>query len=169
MMTTYSKNVPSTDLVMAMIRGELTSGRRWFYRGVLLLASVGLGVILSLWMTEPRELPMRLHLAFGALSVINAAWIGVTTWILLRRRCPTALDRIATAWVATGACVLFLCVAVGVAVSRERVGEVFWVALLGVLLLSVALLMLWRAYAMRKELRRKLAELEQPATLNARG
>jgi hypothetical protein len=163
MMTTYSNNVPSTDQVMAMIRGELTSGRRWFYRGVLLLASVGLGAILSLWTTEPRELPLRLHVAFGALSVINVAWIGVITWILLRRRCPTALDRIATAWVATGACVLFLCVAVGIAVSRERVGNVFWSALLGLLFLSVALLMLWRSYAQRRELLRKLAELEQCA------
>lgn len=165
-MTTIVNNVPSADRVMAMIRGELTSARRWFYRGILLVAAIGLGAILSLWTTEPRELPMRLHVAFGALSVINAAWIGVTVWILSRRRCPTALDRIATAWVATGACLLFLAVILGVAISRDRVGEVRWAALFGVLLLNGAIVMLWRAYAQRKELQRKLAELEH-ATLDA--
>jgi uncharacterized membrane protein len=167
-MTTFVNNVPSTDPAMAMIRGELTSARRWFYRGVLFVATVGLGGILSLWTTEPRELPMRLHVAFGALSVINAAWIGVMSWILIRKLCPSALDRIATAWVATGACVLFICVAVGIAVARQRVGEVWWAVLLGVLLLNGAIVMLCRAYAQRKELRRKLVELEQ-ATLDARG
>jgi uncharacterized membrane protein YfcA len=167
-MTTFVDNVPSTDRVMAMIRGELTSARRWFYRGILLVAAIGLGSILSLWTTEPRELPMRLHVAFGALSVINAAWIGVTAWILSRRRCPTALDRIATSWVATGACVLFLVVVLGVAISRDRVSEVWWAALLGVFLLYAAIVMLWRAYARRRELQDTLAELER-AALNARG
>lgn len=167
-MTTSMGIVPSTDRVMAMIRGELTSARRWFYRGVLLVASIGLAVIVSLWTTEPRELPTRLHVAFGALSLINVAWIGVTTWILVRKRSPTALDRIATAWVATGACVLFLCVAVGIAVARERVGAVLWSAAFGVLFLNGAMVMLWRAYAQRRELQRKLAEFER-AALDARG
>jgi phosphotransferase system glucose/maltose/N-acetylglucosamine-specific IIC component len=167
-MTTSMGAVPSTDKVMAMIRGELTSTRRWLYRGILLVAAIGLGVILSLWTTEPRELPMRLHVAFGALSVINVAWIGVTAWILSRRRCPTALDRIATSWIATGACVLFLAVVLGVAISRDRVGEVWWAVLLGVLLLNGAIVMLWRAYAQRSELQNKLAELER-AALDARG
>jgi phosphotransferase system glucose/maltose/N-acetylglucosamine-specific IIC component len=166
-MTTSTGAVPSTDKVIAMIRGELTSARRWLYRGILLVAAIGLGVILSLWTTEPRELPMRLHVAFGALSVINAVWIGVTAWILSRRRCPTALDRIATAWVSTGACVLFLCVAVGVAISRDRVGDVWWAALLGVLLVNGSLVILWRSYAQRRELQKKLVELEQ-AALGAR-
>ncbi len=152
---------PSTEDATAMIRGELSSPRRWFYRGVLLAASVGVAIILSLWTTEPRQLPMRLHAAFAGLTVIGMSWIGLLTWILWRRHCPTALDRIATAWVATGACSLFLFTAVPIAILRERVGGAMWMALLGIFLLSIASAMLWKAYALRAYLRAKMTELEQ--------
>jgi hypothetical protein len=159
---------PATDQVMALIRGELSSGRRWFYRGVLLAASMGVAVIVSLWTTEPRPLPLRLHVAFAALSLIGLSWVGVLSWILSRRYCPTALDRIATGWVATGACTLFLIVAVGIAASRNRVGEALWIAVVGVFLLCVAAGILWRAYAERSRLRAMLAELQGGET-HARG
>jgi hypothetical protein len=152
---------PSTDQVMALIRGELSSPRRWFYRCVLLAASIGVAVILSLWITEPRQLPLRLHVAFAGLSAIGMSWIGVLTWILWRRRCPTALDRIATGWVATGACVLFLFIAVPIAVMRDRAGGVVCLILVGMFFLSIAVSMLWSAYSQRNYLRAKLAELER--------
>ncbi len=123
-----------------------------------------MAVILSLWTTEPRPLPPRLHLAFAGLTLIGVSWIGVLTWILTRRYCPTALDRIATGWVAAGACSLFLVMAVGIALTRDRVGEVMWVAIVGVLSLAVAVGMLWRAYAERARLRARLAELECNST-----
>jgi len=152
---------PSTENVMAMIQGELSSPRRWFYRGVLLAASVGVAIILSLWITEPRQLPMRLHVAFAGLTAIGMSWIGVMTWILWRRHCPTALDRIATGWVATGACGLFLFTAVPIAMMRNRAGGATWIALVGIFLLSIAIAMLWRAYSLRAYLRAKMTELEQ--------
>jgi hypothetical protein len=152
---------PATDEVMALIRGELSSRRRWFYRGVLLAASIGVAVIVSLWTTEPGPLPLRLHVAFAGLSLIGVSWIGVLSWILWRRYCPTALDRIATGWVATGACALFLIVAVSIAMSRNRVGEAMWIGVAGVFFLTLAVTMLWRAYAQRARLRAKLAELER--------
>jgi hypothetical protein len=153
-------SVPSTERVMAMIRGELTSPRRWFYRAVLLAASVGVAAILSLWTTEPGPLPLRLHIAFGALSAIGLSWIGVLTWILWRRRCPTALDRIATGWVATGACTLFLAVAVPIAVVRGDTQSVVWLAALGLSMWGIAVWMLRSAYSLRASLRAKLVELE---------
>ena len=152
---------PSTEDVMAMIQGELTSPRRWFYRGVLLAASAGVAIILSLWTTEPRQLPIRLHVAFGGLTVIGMSWIGLMTWILWRRHCPTALDRIATGWVAIGACSLFLFTAVPIAILRDRVGGAMWIALLGTFLLSIAVVVLWRAYSLRAFLLAKMRELEQ--------
>jgi hypothetical protein len=158
-MNAFIELPPSTDPVMALVRGELSSGRQWFYRGMLVAASVGLAVIVSLWTTEPRPLPLRLHVAFAGLSLIGASWIGVLSWILSRKFCPTALDRIVTGWVATGACTLFLVMAVGIAVMRDRVSEVVWVAIPGTFFLSVALGMLWRAYAERARLRARLAEL----------
>ncbi len=151
---------PAIDQVMMLVRGELSSRRRWFYRGILLAASVMAAVILSLWTTEPRELPLRLHVAFGAMTAVGISWIGVMTWILWRKRCPTALDRIATAWVATGACGVFLSVGAGIAIARERTGGVFWIAVVGVFLLIFAVGMLRNAYTLRRRLLAKLAELE---------
>lgn len=159
-MNTFIDSPPATDEVMARVRGELSTRRRWFYRGVLVAASIGVAVVVSLWTTEPRPLPLRLHLAFAGLTLIGASWVGVLSWILSRRYCPTALDRIATGWVATGACTLFLLMAVGIAWSRDRVGEVAWVVIGGVFFLSVAAVMLCRAYAERRRLRMRLAELE---------
>jgi hypothetical protein len=158
-MNTFIEFPPATDKVMALVRGELSSPRRWFYRIVLVAASIGLAVILSLWTTEPRPLPSRLHVAFAGLTLIAVSWIGVLSWILSRRYCPTALDRILTGWVATGACTLFLVMAVGIAISRNRIGEVMWVAALGVFLLAVAMGILWKAYAERARLRARLVEL----------
>jgi hypothetical protein len=160
-MNEFMQSTPSTDEVMALIRGELSSHRRWFYRGVLLAASVGLAAILSLWTTEPRPLPLRLHVAFAGLTLINVAWIGVLSWTLLRRYCPTALDRIATAWVATGACTLFLLMAVSIALVRGQMGEAMWIGVVGFVLFSVALIMLWRAYVERNKLQSRLASLER--------
>jgi hypothetical protein len=150
---------PATDRVMAMIRGELSASRRWFYRGVLLAASVGVAAILSLWTTEPGPLPLRLHIAFGALSAIGLSWIGVLTWILWRRRCPTALDRIATGWVATGACTLFLAVALPVAVVRGDAGTAACLGAFGLGMWGIAVTMLRSAYALRAQLRAKLMAL----------
>jgi hypothetical protein len=159
-MNTFTSLPPAADQVMALVRGELSSLRRWFYRGVLLMASLMGALILSLWTTEPRELPLRLHVAFGAMTVIAISWVGVMTWILWRHRCPTAIDRIATGWIATGACGLFLCMTVGIAIARERTDVLAWVALVGVFSLTVAVGMLRNAYALRRRLLAKLAELE---------
>jgi hypothetical protein len=157
-MNAFTELPPSTEQVLALVRGELSSGRRWFYRGVLVAASTGLAVILSLWTTEPRPLPLRLQVAFAGLSLIGASWVCVLSWILSRRYCPTALDRIATGWVATGACTLFLVMAVGIADMRNRVGEAKWAAILGLFMLSIAVGILGRAYRERSRLRKRLAE-----------
>jgi hypothetical protein len=168
-MIDYIQNAPSADKVMALVHGELSSARRWFYRGVLVAASIGVAVILSLWMTEPRPLPPQLHVAFAGLTLIGVSWIVVLAWILTRRYCPTALDRIVTGWVATGACTLFLVTAMVIADMRNRVGETKWVAIVGVFLLSVAIGMLWRAYAERTRLRARLEGLKNKAPIDARG
>lgn len=87
----------SMDAAHLLVRGELSSGKRWFYRMILLATSILLAVVLSLWATEPGPLPDRLHFAFGVMTLIACGWIGVLSWILSRRLCPTAVDRIATA------------------------------------------------------------------------
>ena len=151
---------PALDEVLALVRGELSTGRRWAYRLVLLLASLGVAALLSLWLTEPGPLPLRLHVAFAMLTCVASGWIGVLTWILTRRNCPTALDRLATAWMATIACSLFLAVSLPIAVMRGNLAAALSLGLLGIVLLGAALLMLRTAYTLRAQLRSKLAELE---------
>jgi hypothetical protein len=150
---------PPVDRVLATIHGELSTGRRWVYRLTLLAAGVALAIILSLWLTEPRPLPLRLHLAFAALSSIAAGWIAVLTWILTQKNCPSAMDRLATAWMATVACVTFLVVSLPIALMRGNTLTALSLSVMGIGLLGAALWMLCAAYAFRAKLREKLQEL----------
>ena len=142
-----------------MIRGELSSTRRWFYRLMLLVVSVFLALLLSLWVTEPGPL----HVAFAAMTCIALGWICVTTWVLTRRSCPTAIDRLATAWMATAACSLFLAVSTSIALLRGDAFAVLGLGAIGLPLLGLALFLLRRAYSLRAELKAKLVELEGAA------
>ena len=154
---------PSSESVLAMVRGELSSTRRWFYRLMLLVVSVFLALLLALWATEPGPLPGRLHVAFAAMACIALCWICVTTWILTRRSCPTAIDRLATAWMATAACSLFLAVSTSIALLRGDAFSVLGLGVIGLPLLGLALFLLRRAYSLRAELKAKLVELEGAA------
>jgi hypothetical protein len=155
--------MPSTEQALALVRGELSSGRRWAYRLTLLAASVVVAAILSLWTTEPGPLPLRLHVAFAALTCIGSGWIVVMTWILTRRNCPTALDRLATAWMATIACSLSLAVSLPIALLRGNTPAALSLGLIGLTLLGAALVLLQGVYRLRAQLRTKLAELEAAA------
>lgn len=155
-----SESIPSTDSVLAMVRGELSSGQRWWYRVVLLVTTTWVAAILSLWVTEPGPLPPRLHVAFTAVSCVGFGWIAVLLWILTRRRCPTALDRLATSWMATIACCVFLVVSVPTALLRGRPQAALSLGFTGLALLGAALFLLGGAYSLRKRLQRRLAELE---------
>lgn len=73
---------PPTDKILAVIHGELSARRRWFYRVMLVGVGGLLAAVLSLWMTEPGPLPTRLHIAFATIALIQAGWIIVFTWIL---------------------------------------------------------------------------------------
>ncbi len=152
----------SPERALALVRGELSSGRRWAYRLVLLAASLGVAAILSLWTTEPGPLPLRLHVAFATLTFIGSGWICVLTWVLARRNCPTAFDRVATAWMAAIACLISLAVSVSIAVSRGNMQAALYLGVIGLALLAVALLSLRGVYRFRANLRTKLAELESP-------
>jgi len=150
---------PSPDPILAMIRGELSPTRRWLYRSILVVTSIVAAVILALWVTEPKPLPLRLHLSFAAMTSIAAGWISILTWILIRRNCPTALDRLATAWMALAACSIFLVVSLTIALVRESTDAVLYLGSLGFIQVGIALFMLKSAYSLRSTLRAKLAEM----------
>lgn len=153
----------SKDAAHLLVRGELSSGKRWFYRMILLVASIALAVVLSLWATEPGPLPDRLHIAFAAMTLIACGWIGVLSWILSRHLCPTAIDRIATAWMATLACGLFLAVALPISLLRGQFTSAVGLSLIGLISLGISLALLRCAYTWRTDLRGRLTELESEA------
>ncbi|MBC7968274.1 MAG: hypothetical protein H7Z17_20400 [Fuerstia sp.] len=159
--------VPPIEPVLALVHGELSRAKRWSYRIILLLASVEVAALLSLWVTEPKPLPTRLHVAFGAMTCIGLGWIGVLTWILARRNCPTVLDRLATAWMATAACSVSLVVSLSIALVRNDINAAVAAGGSGLVLLSLAVLLLNRAYSLRATLRARLKELQAtiPATI----
>ena len=151
---------PSTAPIHAIVRGELSPARRWGYRVMLVVVSIMLALLMTLWLTEPGPLPGRLHVAFAALSSIALGWIGVLVWILTRRSCPTAIDRLATNWMATLACCVFLAVSLSIATHRGDTQAIWGLGVTGLGLLSVALFLLRRSFALRARLQEKLAQLE---------
>ena len=160
-MNTTKLKPPAPDGALSLIRGELSTPRRWWYRVLLAGISVWVAALVSLWATEPRPLPLRLHVAFAALTVIGIGWVAVLGWILTRRSCPTAADRLATALMAAVACGMFLAIAVPIALVREGMLQALTLGVVGLFLLGVALILLRRAFLLRAALRAKLAELEK--------
>lgn len=152
---------PSETQVLEIIHGELSSSKRWTYRLILGLSLIFVLGLLSMWLTEPEPLPTRLNVAFGSLTLIGTGWIGVLTWILFQKTCPSAIDRIATSWMATFATTLSLLVSVSIAVLRNDYTAAVSLGVLGTALLSIALLCLVRAYSHRKRLKSRLAELSK--------
>lgn len=153
-------SIPSTEPIHAIVRGELSSARRTGYRLMLVVVSILLALLTTLWVTEPGPLPARLHVSFAAMSGIAVGWIGVLVWILTRRSCPTAIDRLATSWMATVACGVFLVVSLSIAVIRGDANAALGLGVTGLGLLSLALFLLRRSYALKARLQSKLAQLE---------
>ncbi len=157
---TCDSQLPPIESVLVLVRGELSPAKRWSYRVILVLASIGVAAVLSLWMTEPRPLPARLHVAFGVLCSIGLGWVSVLSWILLRRGCPLAIDRLATAWMATTACGLSLIVSVVIAGSRGSLASLATAGFVGAGLLGLAVLFLRRAYLLRATIQQRIQELQ---------
>ena len=160
MTDTNSISLGANSDVLAIVRGELLSRRRWVYRFVLVASCIVFAGVLSLWLTEPVPLPFRLHAAFAVLLAIASGWIVVTTWFLLRVNCPTAQDQIATAWMSLVACVAMFVLAFAITASRGAVGQVLAVCGVGVPFIGAAAVRLRAAYRRREELLKRLSELE---------
>src|SRR5689334_13949502 len=73
------------DDVRRMLRAELSFRTRAAYLAALLLTTTFAIALLSLWLTE-SHLPVRTHVAFGLLVMINTGWSAFCAWALAQRK-----------------------------------------------------------------------------------
>jgi hypothetical protein len=111
----------------------------------------GATAIATLWATEPGRLPTRTAAAFAGLIVIGLSWAVLAGWTLLKR--PVfAAERVAAGTLAvvfTTASTLVTAVIGGPLAAGP-----------GLLLITVAMIVLVRARAYRGRLRSQIAALE---------
>ena len=105
------------------------------------IAALAMAVVVgSLWLTEPA-LPLRTHLAFGAMSAIGLSWLALASWTLATRRILFARDRVIagrmavtfTSVFAIGALAAVIATGSGAAVGALATGLVMLAAAVGVL------------------------------------
>jgi hypothetical protein len=145
--------------IQRLLRAELSFKTRAMYLVGLLATASFAAALLSLWLTEPH-LPVRTHLAFGILVVINLVWTLFCGWALTRRnvlyaRQGVVAGRLATAWSA-----VFAGGAVIVGYTSGNVRGGMMAAATGVVFLVCAVIVLRRAMARHQELLRLRRSLE---------
>ena len=83
----------SPSAVRRAARSDLSFRARLAYVALLLVGTGGALATATLWATEPA-LPVRTHMAFGALTALNLGWAGLATWVLGTRRVLLGYDRV---------------------------------------------------------------------------
>jgi hypothetical protein len=105
--------------MQAQLARELSLPARLGHTALLVVAASVSALTASLWLTEPA-LPLRTHIAFGAIVVIGLAWTGFAWWVLANRRVMLANHRVIASWMAVGFTALFL---IGAVILRSRLGN----------------------------------------------
>jgi hypothetical protein len=149
----------SVAQVQDMLRRELSTAKRIVYLFLLLLTVTGAGLIGSLWLTEPGPLPLRTHLAFGALVAINLAWSALFGWVVTRRKVLFAVHRVIAGWMAVVFCGIFLLLGAVIAISRGNITGLYASGLVGIVMLFIAITILKRARRRRQLLLARRNEL----------
>jgi hypothetical protein len=153
-------SVPSVAEMQRLISAELSLRARLGYSILLLVAAFTSVALASLWLTEP-SLPLRTHVAFAAMVVIGLSWVGYAVWVLTRRRVLLAGHRIIAARMAVtfSAIFSFGFAALGFWGPNARAG--YAAAITGLLMLSVAVMMLRSARRRYDELMQRRRALEE--------
>ena len=148
----------SMVMVQKLARGELSVKARLGYVALLLASSAMTVVIVSLWLTE-AVLPLRTHIAFGAMSAIGIAWGALSIWALATRRVLLARDRVIAGRMSVGFTALFLLGAI-IAVLMTGKTAAFGAAAMGLVMFATALRVLAGARRRFAVLVAQRAELE---------
>jgi hypothetical protein len=149
----------SMAMVQKLARGELSVKARLGYVVLLLVSSAMIVGLLSLWLTE-AWLPLRTHLALGAMSLIGISWAALSVWALTTRRVLLARDRVIAGRMSVAFTCLFL-VGTIVAVLSSGKAAAFGAAAMGVVMFAIALRVLAGARRRFAELAARRAELER--------
>jgi hypothetical protein len=153
---------PQNDSLMSiheLVKGEASMKRRMGYVALLLAAAAMTTVIVALWATEPA-LPLRTHIAFGAMSVIGLSWIALAGWVLTTRRVLFARDRLIAGRMAVAFTSVFvlgalaMLIATGSAAAAGALGT-------GVAMVLVAAAVLRQAHRRFAALSARRVELER--------
>jgi hypothetical protein len=115
--------------------------------------------LLSLWVTE-AWLPLRTHLAFGAMSLIGISWVALSIWALTTRRVLLARDRVIAGRMSVVFTALFMAGAI-IAVLMTGKAAAFGAAATGAVMFAIALRVLAGARLRYEELSVRRADLER--------
>jgi hypothetical protein len=108
----------SVDDIQKLVARELSLGARLGHTALLVVAGSVAALTTALWLTEP-SLPVRTHIAFGAIVVVGVSWTAYAWWVLTNRRVLLANQRVIASWLAAAFSALFV---VGAVILRDRVG-----------------------------------------------
>jgi len=137
-MNTQSESMAeSMTMVQKLACGELSVKARLGYVALLLVSSAMTVGLVSLWLTE-AFLPLRTHLAFGAMVLIGAAWAALSIWALTTRRVLFARDRVIAGRMSVAFTALFLAGAIA-AVFITGKAAAFGAAATGAVMFAIAL------------------------------
>jgi hypothetical protein len=152
----------SAPALQRLAATELALPPRLGYIVLLLAALMMIGIIGSLWLTEP-SLPRRTQAGFAMMLVIGASWVVFALWVLTRRRVLFARQRIVAGRMAVTFTALFTIGAVAVGFATGGAAP-YVTAATGLVMLGVALTMLRRAHRTFARLmeRRQALEARQP-------
>jgi hypothetical protein len=157
------KSADSTNLsieqVQAMVRRELSAPTRIGYLLMFLITITAACLIGTLWLTEPMPLPLRTHMALGALVAINVAWSVLFGWLLTRRKVLFAMHRVIAGWMALLFCGVFLVVGLTIAAMNRNLPALLAVGLIGCAQIAAAIVVLASARQRRTQLLQRRDEL----------
>lgn len=143
------------------LAAEVSLGSRMRHVALGLAGACASALIVVLWATEPRPLPVRTQAAFAALIAVELSWAAFAGWVLTMRRPLYAQDRVWGARLALVVTLVTGAAGTALAAARATTAEALVTALGAVALVAVAGLVLARARSRRRELLRLRDALRQ--------
>jgi hypothetical protein len=151
---------PTAADLQRLVAGELSPAGRMGHVALLLIALAVVGVIGSLWLTEPG-LPQRTQVAFGALTIMGVGWVAFAWWVLTARRPLLAAHRLVAARMAVVFCAVFVAGSLLVSVVTPDVVAGRSAAAFGSVLCLIATVLRRRAGHRVNQLRSRRQQLER--------